>query len=126
MKDQLTKCRNGQLKQINYRSILVSFFLERVPLLCLQDVDWDVPTPRDPRMKRWFDLMARHGGVPTITYGPTFFRWLRDQLIMIEDYACVGTDFCGDPYLTFPKGAHWGDIGKKILFNYILFFEFSL
>jgi hypothetical protein len=35
MKKQLTKCRNGRLKQFGYGSILVSFFLERVPILCL-------------------------------------------------------------------------------------------
>jgi hypothetical protein len=33
MKRQLTKCRKGDLKQFGYRSLLVSFFLERVPLL---------------------------------------------------------------------------------------------
>jgi hypothetical protein len=41
-------------------------------------------------MKGWVDLMARHGGVPIITYGSSFFLWLRDHLVMIEDYACVG------------------------------------
>ena len=33
MKRQLTKCRRGDLKQFGYGSLLVSFFLERVPLL---------------------------------------------------------------------------------------------
>jgi hypothetical protein len=80
MKKQLTKCRTGRLKQFRYGSILVSFFLERVPVLHLQHVDWGVPAPQDPQMKRWVDLMARHGGVPTVTYGLVFFQWLRDQL----------------------------------------------
>jgi hypothetical protein len=39
MKKQLTKCRTGLLKQCGYGSILVSFFLERVPLLRLKNVD---------------------------------------------------------------------------------------
>jgi hypothetical protein len=36
MKKQLTKCRQGDLKKFRYGSLLVSFFLERVPLLRLQ------------------------------------------------------------------------------------------
>jgi hypothetical protein len=52
VKIQLNKCRRGNLKQFGYRSLLVSFFLERVPLLRLQ-VEWNLPAPRDPRMLRW-------------------------------------------------------------------------
>jgi hypothetical protein len=48
MKTQLTKSKNGDLKQFGYGSILVSFFLERVPHLCLQ-VEWGIPVPRDPQ-----------------------------------------------------------------------------
>jgi hypothetical protein len=44
MKTQLTKRKNGDLKQFGYGSILVSFFLERVPHLWLQ-VEWGIPTP---------------------------------------------------------------------------------
>jgi hypothetical protein len=36
MKRQLMKCRKGDLKQFGYGSLLVSFFLKRVPLLRLQ------------------------------------------------------------------------------------------
>jgi hypothetical protein len=90
--------------------------------LCLQHVEWGIPTPQDPQMKRWVDLMARHGGVPTITYGPAFFQWLRDQLVMIEDYAYVRTDFHGDPDLALPEGSQWGDIGKKEFFIICFFF----
>jgi len=35
MKRQLTKRKNGELKQFGYGSILVYLFLERVPRLCL-------------------------------------------------------------------------------------------
>jgi hypothetical protein len=89
------------------------FSLKGSHFCIFKNVDWGVPSPWDPRMRRWVDLMARHGGIPTVTYGPTFFQWLRDQLIMIEDYAYVGADFHGDPDLALPEGAHWGDIGKK-------------
>jgi hypothetical protein len=56
MKKQLTKCGSGGLKQFGYVSILVSFILERVPVLHLQ-VEWGIPTPQDLRMKRWVYLM---------------------------------------------------------------------
>ena len=32
-KDKLTKCRQGELKQFGYKTILACFFFERVPLL---------------------------------------------------------------------------------------------
>jgi hypothetical protein len=71
MKKQLTKCRSGELKQFGHESILVSFFLERVPILCLQ-VEWGIPTPQDPRMKRWPNLMERHAPGPIIRYNNVF------------------------------------------------------
>jgi hypothetical protein len=46
IKKQLTKCRRGNLKQFRYGSLLVSLFLEWVPLLRLQ-VEWNLPAPRD-------------------------------------------------------------------------------
>jgi hypothetical protein len=92
MKRQLTKCRKGDLKQFGYGSLLVSFFLERVPLLRLQ-VDWGLPAPQDPRMLRWCNLMARHVAGPIIKYNDSFFDWLRPQMLMIDDYAYVGLDF---------------------------------
>ena len=33
LKDQLTKCRRGELKKFCYGVVVVSFFLEMVPLL---------------------------------------------------------------------------------------------
>ena len=71
-------------------------------------------------MKIWVDLMARHGGVPIIKYDRDFFQWLRDQLIMVEDYAYAGTDFCGDPDLALPEVSQWGEIGKKIFSLYVV------
>jgi hypothetical protein len=120
MKTQLTKRKNGDLKQFGYGSILVSFFLERVSHLRLQ-VEWGIPAPRDPRMKRWCDLMARHVAGPIIKYNDAFFDWLRPQILMIDDYAYVGLDFRGDPDLVLPEGSHWGDLGKKDILFFIVF-----
>jgi hypothetical protein len=72
MKRKLTKCKQGNLKQFRYGSLLVSLFLERVPLLRLH-VEWNLLAPRDPKMLRWCQLMARHVAGPIIKYDDTFF-----------------------------------------------------
>ena len=36
LKDQLTKCWRGELKKFSYEEVVVSFFLEWVPLMWLQ------------------------------------------------------------------------------------------
>jgi hypothetical protein len=111
-KKQLTKCRQGGLKQFGYGSLLVSFFCERVPVFSLQG-DWHFPGPREPRMLRWCQLMTRHVTGPIVRYDDHFFDWLQSQVLMVEDYAYAGLDFRGDPDLALPEGAEWGDIGKK-------------
>ena len=60
--------------------------------------------------------MECHGGMSIVTYDKAFFQWLRDQLIMVEDYAYAGMDFHGDPDLALLEGSQWGDIGKKGIF----------
>jgi hypothetical protein len=72
MKKQLRKCKKGDLKQFGYGSILVSLFLERVTHLHLQ-AEWGIPTPRNPRMKRWCNLMAWHVADPIVKYNDVFF-----------------------------------------------------
>ena len=58
--------------------------------------------------------MARMGvGSDRVKFGDAFFRWLWDQMLMVEDYAYAGTNFTGDPDLPLPPGGQWGDIGKK-------------
>ena len=70
---------------------------------------------KDPKMSRWVDAMAgqHNGGGPRVTYGPTFFRWLRSQLLMVEDYTYAGTNFREDPDLPLLDGVEMDDRGKK-------------
>ena len=79
-----------------------------------------------PRMRRWVDAMACHGGVggPRVTYGPTFFRWMRSQILKVEDYAIMGIDFREDLELPIPYGEEWDDQGKKetIIHFFLLYF----
>ena len=57
--------------------------------------------------------MAYHGGTPIITYGPTFFKWMHQYLIMIEYYTYAGTNLQGDPNSVLLDGAHCSDLDKK-------------
>ena len=58
--------------------------------------------------------MARTGaGRGRVKFSDPLFRWLQDQILMVEYYAYAGTDFTEDPDLPLPPGEQWGDIGKK-------------
>ena len=64
----------------------------------------------DPRMLRWIYVMAHHGGRGSkVVYESLFFHWLRNQLLMIEDYAYEGAELCEDPDLPLPEGEEWDD-----------------
>ena len=79
----------------------------------------------DPRMLIWVYVMARHdGGGSKVIYRSVFFRWLRNQLLMIEDYAYEGENFHEVPKLPFPEGEEWDDRGKKDDINYVFNFSF--
>jgi hypothetical protein len=109
------------LKQFGYGSLLVSFFLERVPLLRLQ-VEWGLLAPQDSRMLRWCNFMARHVAGPIIKYNDSFFNWLQPWMLIIDDYAYTSLDFRGDPDLALPKNDQWGELGNKYTFYPFNFF----
>ena len=75
IKEQLNKEKGGRKKNFIYGSILISFALERIPLMQPQHVTLDIYSPRDPRMQRWVELMGRHAGQSTIVFSTTFFTW---------------------------------------------------
>ena len=50
MKEQLTKVKTGKTNNFRYGSILITFTLERIPLMQPQHVTLVVAVPRDPLM----------------------------------------------------------------------------
>ena len=58
---------------------------------------------------------------PIIKYNDAFFDWLRPQILMIDDYVYAGLEFRGDLDLVLPEGFHWGYLGKKDIFLFIMF-----
>jgi len=62
IKRQLTKCKRDGNKQFGYGSIIVSFFLERLPIFQIPGGIVADPVPREPRLARWAPLMRRGGG----------------------------------------------------------------
>ena len=50
LKEQLTKVKNGKAKNFSYGSLLISFTLERIPLMKPHHVTLGIAGPRDPRM----------------------------------------------------------------------------
>ena len=115
------------MKQFGYGAIVVSFLLKRVPLMRPR-----VPLSRldseDPRMTRWVEAITHHGGGghPRVTYGTVFFRWLRGQLLMVEDYSYAGEDFRDDPDLPLPEGDQWDDRGKKHITIHVFCFLYYI
>lgn len=122
MKSQLTKVKDGKLKNFGFGSILTAFALEKIPLMQPQYIILDLPSPTEPRMQRWVDHMSRHAGQPQITFTDAFFRWLERQEMVFSEYPYVGMDFRGDPDLVLPDGEQWGAIGK--LFDHITVYCF--
>jgi hypothetical protein len=73
-------------------------------------------------MKWWCELMARHAAGPIVKYNDAFFDWLRPQILMIDDDAYVDLEFQGYPDLVLLEGFQWGNLGKKDIFFFIVFF----
>ena len=52
LKEQLTMIKSAEMKNFCYGSILITFTLERIPLMQPQHVSLGVAIPIDPRMQR--------------------------------------------------------------------------
>jgi hypothetical protein len=101
---QLDRCRSTGRGEFAFASILVAFFLERVPALRPRVV-LEVPAARHPRLRRWSEILVRGGGGE----GGHYFSeeaaqiWRQTpQFILRFPYA--GVDFRRDPDMVLPPG----------------------
>jgi hypothetical protein len=61
MVGQLDHCRSTDIGEFAFGSILVAWFLERVPMLRPR-ILLGAPGVREPRLKRWSTILLCHGG----------------------------------------------------------------
>ena len=113
LKGQLTRAKEGQTKTFGYGALVVSFALERVPMLIPQHLAVGAGAPREPRMTRWVAVMARHPdeGEKVVRLSEAYFDWLGHQVFSVQDFPYSGIDFRGDPNMVLPQGEQWDDRG---------------
>ena len=75
-------------------------------MLVPQHLSVEVGLPQEPKLMRWVAIMARHPeeGSEVVQFLHEYFRWLRNQLFVIQDFPYVGMDYRGDPDMTLPLG----------------------
>ena len=130
LKAQLTKAKTGRLKTFGYGPIVVSFALERIPMLIPQHLTVDISGPQEPKLVRWVAVMARHPdeGAAVVRFTDSYFHWLEDQVFAIQDFPYAGIDFRGDPDMVLPQGEQWDDRGTLFFtsFQIMYFFLFFI
>ena len=92
VKGQLTRAKNRQLKAFGYGAIVVSFGLERVPMLIPQHLTVGVGLPREPKLMRWVAVMARHPdeGTEVVRFKPEYFQWLENHVYLSMTFLMLG------------------------------------
>jgi hypothetical protein len=101
---QLDHCRSRGAGEFAFGSILVAYFLERVPMLRPR-VLLEAPGVREPRLRWWSQILVRHGGGE----GGHYFTaqaaqiWRQMPQVILQ-YPYAGVDFRGDPDMVLPPG----------------------
>jgi len=92
IKGQLTRAKNGQLKTFGYGALVVSFGLERVPMLVPQHLTIEVGLPREPKLMRWVAVMFCHleEGMEIVRSTLEYFHWLENQIFYLGFSLCRG------------------------------------
>jgi hypothetical protein len=102
MKRQLTDCRLWTQRNFRFRTILCSFFFERVHSFSPQVVVLGHQASL-PAVCRWAVLLPRQGGGRTNeSFNDDFFSWLSRHIPVIEDYPYARIDFLRDPEISVP------------------------
>jgi hypothetical protein len=101
---QLDHCRSIGRGEFAFGSILVAFFLERVPMLHPR-VLLEAPGVREPRLRWWSQILVRHGGGEGGHYFTAEVAQIWRQMPqVILQFPYAGVDFRGDPDMVLPPG----------------------
>jgi hypothetical protein len=90
--------------KFTFGSILVAFFLERVPILSPR-VLLEAPGVREPRLQWWSEILVLHGGGK----GGHYFTveaaqiWRQMPQVILQ-FPYAGVDFRGDLDMVLPPG----------------------
>jgi hypothetical protein len=121
MVGQLDHCRSTDTGEFSFGSILVAWFLERVPMLHSR-ILLGAHGAREPRLRRWSNVFLRHGGGE----GSHFFItevaqvwWQMLQVILQFPYA--GVDFREDSDMVLPPREVFDNRGMFRSFDIYVF-----
>jgi hypothetical protein len=122
---QLDRCWATGTGEFVFGSILVAWFLERVPML-RPWVLLEAPGAREPRLRRWSAILVRHGGGE----GGYYFTvqavqiWRQMPQIILR-YPYAGVDFRRDPDMVLPPGEVFDHRGMlSFVYNLMIYVMF--
>jgi hypothetical protein len=124
MVGQLDHCRSTDIGEFAFGSILVAWFLERVPMLRPR-ILLGAPGARESRLRWWSTVFLHHGGGESghlFTTEVTQVWRQMSQVILQFPYA--GVDFREDPDMVLPLGEVLDHRGMLMSFIY-MFFEIA-
>jgi hypothetical protein len=115
---QLDHCRSRGTGEFAFGSILVAFFLERVPMLRLR-VLLEAPGVRDPCLRQWSQILVRHGGGEGGHYfsAQTTQIWQQMPQVILQ-FPYAGVDFWGDPDMVLPPGEVFDHRGMLCIYMF--------
>jgi hypothetical protein len=121
---QLDRCQSTGTGEFAFGSILVAWFLERVPMLRPR-VLLDMPGARELRLRQWSAVLLLHGGGEGGHYFSTQVTQIWRQMSqVILWYPYAGVDFQGDPDMVLPPGEvfdHRGMMSMCMFFIDVMF-----
>jgi hypothetical protein len=122
MVGQLDHCQSTDTREFVFESILVAWFLERVPMFRPR-ILLGASGAREPRLRWWSTVFLRHGGGE----GGNFFTaeaaqvwWQMSQVILWYPY--VGVDFWDDPDMVLPPGEVFDHQGMLMMLMYMFLY----
>jgi hypothetical protein len=111
---QLDHCRSTDTGEFAFGSVLVAWFLERVPMLCPR-ILLGAPGARELRLRRWSTVLLRHGGGEGgHLFSAEVNQVWRQMPQVILRYPYAGVDFRDDPNMVLPPGEVFDHRGMLI------------